>query len=125
MKREEILNMPAGREMDALVLMELFGVMAFRDSNGQPYKIGAFQENEPVPNYSTDVSDSLIVLSEISAEWDSVMVNNQNFRDYPNMHFGCRMQALDKSKHIKTVFALGETQALANCRAALLTTLKD
>jgi len=104
MNRDGILNMQAGQSMNELIA-ETFGI--------------------PVLNYSTDVSDSLVVLSEISDGYSYKMTNANYYRNYPGMSYGCTLEPHDITVPIQVYFALGETQALANCRAALLTTLED
>lgn len=73
-----------------------------------------------LPSYSTNISSAFEVAEKLSDKWDFALVNNQNFTQYPDKHYGFRMQALDENKHIKTIFALAETAPLAICRAALI-----
>jgi len=129
MNQEEILNMPAGRELDTLVLLDimnlkpsyiqegsLFGVVGeldcWYDEGGKFYPLGT--------SPSTDISWAWKVAEKLSDKFDFALVNNQYFLNYPNLHYGFRLQAIDVHSHIKTVFALGETAPLAICRAALL-----
>ena len=107
---EEFLNMPAGREMDVLIAKWIFGDVK-----------KSWDWEFTLPSYSTDISAAFVVAEKLSTEWDFAIVNNQNFSKYPEHPYGFRLQALDKDSHIKTIFALGETAALAICRAALLT----
>jgi len=109
MNNDEILNMPAGREMDVLIAGAIFGNV----KNSWDWEF-------TLPSYSTNISAAFDVAEKLSAEWDFAIVNNQNFGKYPDLHYGFRLQALDEDSHIKTIFALGETAALAICRAALL-----
>ena len=117
MTRDEILNIPAGYEMDALILASVFGVMAFRDEVGRAYKLGAFQENEPVPNYSGDILSAWAVVEKLGGE-DS---------DYGAHIIG----SINKtwrcifSNAFVEFSAMEATAPLAICRAALLTTLED
>jgi len=113
MNKEEILNMPAGREMDALVLASVFGVMVFRDECGEPYRIGFFQEKEPVWNYSGNISSAWAV-------WNKLVERER----YPTLHEGvndngepCVWMSLVNP----VMDCRGEDDVpLAICRAALL-----
>lgn len=151
MNQDDILKMPAGREMDALI-GETFGAepevlwaignkegtgfydirdnkwVAEKQLSESPWLIKVGAKIFPIKKYkqySEDVSAAFEVAEKLSDKWDFAIVNNQNFRDYPNMHYGFRLQAIDEDAHIKTVFALGETAPLAICRAALLTWLNS
>ena len=132
MNQEEILNMPAGREIDLLIAEMLFswqwfpanGMMYFRPV--EKFAYGAIKDGESIeymsnlPSYSTDISSAFEVAEKLSDKWDFAIVNNQNFGKYPDLHYGFRLQAIGEDSHIKTIFALGETASLAICRAALL-----
>lgn len=111
MNQEEILNMPAGQDMDLLVAEEVLKL----DSVGWNER---FFHNRA--NFSTDISAAFEVAEKLSDKWDFAIVNNQNFGKYPDLHYGFRLQAIGEDSHIKTIFALGETAPLAICRAALL-----
>ena len=123
MNRDEILSMPAGRKMDALVLASVFGVMVFRDNNGEPYKLGVFQENEPVPNYSGNMSCAWSVVEFLNKDgYAPNLMNDDNGKWY---------LAFDGTQDIGTVTFVTaftdvpelwcESAPLAICRAALLT----
>ena len=109
MNQDEILNMPAGREMDVLIA-ESFGLIK---NVGTPLEL--------ILPFSTNLLAAWEVTEKLSDEWDFAIVNNQNFGKYPDLHYGFRLQAIGEDSHIKTIFALGETAPLAICRAALLT----
>lgn len=111
MNQDEILSMPAGQEMDLLISEKVLS-LSVDEWNKR------FFRNQS--HYSTDISAAWEVAKKLSDKWDFAIVNNQNFRNYPGLHFGFRLQSLDEDSHIKTVFALGETAPLAICRAALL-----
>ncbi len=109
--------MPAGYEMDALVLASVVGVMACRDGNGKAYKLGAFQENEPVPNYSGDISAAWSIVEKIKQDgkWMSIatdMLSSELFSEW----------ICEFMKDDEVDFALGDTAPLAICRAVLLAT---
>ena len=125
MTRDEILNMPAGYEMDALVLAYVFGVMAFRDGNGKAYKLGAFQENEPVPNYSTDISAAWEVYEKIisdcksnNGEPDFFMLNA--YHAYPERGWYIAKIWAHHDGDIVEFELTAPSAPLAICRAALL-----
>jgi len=111
MNQEEILNMPAGQDMDLLVAEEVLKL----DSVGWNER---FFHNRA--KFSTDIRAAFEVAEKLSDKWDFAIVNNQNFGKYPDLHYGFRLQAIGEDSHIKTIFALGETAPLAICRAALL-----
>ena len=99
MTRDEILNMPAGREMDELIAKIIY-----------PDAI----EFYVFPNYSTD----------IKAAWDVVEKIKDNvfciyWKDRPDIHdWGIQLEAVDSYSGSEIVY--GETFPLAICRAALL-----
>lgn len=110
MNNDEVLNMPAGREMDVLIAEFIFGNV----KNSWDWEF-------TLQSYSADISAAFEVAEKLSDKWDFAIVNNQNFGKFPNLHYGFRLQAIGEDSHIKTIFALGETAPLAICRAALLT----
>jgi hypothetical protein len=112
MNKDEVLKMPAGYEIDALVLASVFGVMAFRDNCGRPYKIGFFQENEPVPNYSGDMSSAWAVVEKI-------LDGNRDIAIRSSAH---GWHVTIETKFFEYV-ANAETIPLAICQAALLTVI--
>ena len=121
MNNDEILSMPAGREMDALIFEYVFGFEkgTFPVHAPMKSKIGDYMVR-PIQEYSSDISAAWEVAETLSDKFDFAIVNNQNFGKYPDLHYGFRLQAIGEDSHIKTIFALGETAPLAICRAALL-----
>ncbi len=67
MTHNEILNMPAGREMDALIAEKIFGNFVHRLSGGK-YGIGSLMLE--IPNYSTDIADAWEVAEKLHKEND-------------------------------------------------------
>jgi hypothetical protein len=126
MTQEEILKMPAGREMDALIFEHVFGFEkgSFPVHEPMKSKLGDYMVR-PIQQYSSDISAAFEVAEKLSDKWDFALMNNQNFRKYPDLHYGFRLQAIGEDNHIKTIFALGETAPLAICRAALLIFIPD
>jgi hypothetical protein len=57
MTKEEILNMPAGREMDALVAEKVFGYKINWD--GGVWYIGIPEPVKIIPSYSTSISAAI------------------------------------------------------------------
>lgn len=126
-EEEHILSLPAGRELDVRVLMGFFGVMAFRDSNGQPYKIGAFQENEPVPQYSTDINAAFGVYEKLvadctpnSGEPDFIMLNA-----YPDGTFYIAKVWAHHDGDIVEFELTADSFPLAVCKLALTLVLRN
>lgn len=115
MNQEEILNMSAGNEMDALVLYEVFRVMPFKTESGKPYRLDKFQKPEPVHNYSGDISAAWSVVEKMhKIGWDF-------YCEYTRVENSLQHWALfetDKCELDKCASA--ETLPLAICRAALL-----
>lgn len=112
MTRDEILKMPAGREIDALVATEIFGVeVEFEKIAGEPYAKG---KGYSIPQYSYRISDAWDVVEKLAGEAEEIDVAHSMdgwtcllwfFRERSRIH------------------ALADTAPLAICRAALLAVL--
>ena len=113
MNVNEILSMPAGREMDALILASVFDVMVFRDEGGEPYRIGFFQENEPVWNYSGNISSAWAVVEKLAGEDSELSIHITG--EYPGGGWRCVLGNAFVDYEVTA-----ETAPLAICRAALL-----
>lgn len=98
MTRDEILNMPAGREMDVLIA----------DILGKSHGIW---------NFSTDIAAVWEVVQRLEQDWEVELSTGHNFRDYPGQSYGCRIAS---KCTILVMFCLAESAPLAICRAALL-----
>jgi len=123
MKRDEILNMPAGREMDTIILRDilkykpvyvqdgsLFGVVGeldcWYDEDGVFVSLGTSPSN--------DISTAWKVVEKMK-EYELHIMSGCNFKQYPNMLYGAKFENKNWS-----FVALGNTAPLAICRAALL-----
>ncbi len=116
MTRDEILNMPAGREMDALVWMALheqspdLTLCRFVDGDYQPnagYPVGHISP----PNYSTDIAAAWEVKEKIG--FPISLVESMLGGD-----FSCEFLVDLETSEI--VEGIAGTAPLAICRASLL-----
>jgi hypothetical protein len=115
MNREEILNMEAGSEMDALVLAKVFGAMAFKGEDGKPYRLDPYQNPWSVPNYSGDISAAWAVVEKMHIrKWDF-------YCEYTRVQNDSQHWVLFETDECEfDKCASAETLPLAICRAALL-----
>ena len=113
MTREEILNMPAGNKIDALVSMMMLGqkpdlsMCRFVDGVYQPHA-GKWIGHVTPLDYSVSIANAWTVL---------VRMNLTDFAIEKAGNHYCVVLAVKS--------ACAETAPLAICRAALLTTLED
>lgn len=119
MTKDEIMNMPAGYEMNALVLAEVFDVMPFKGEDGKPYKLDSDQEPEFIPNYSED----------ISAAWEVVKYLQRNgysfeLTEHADPQGDYILQIWRRDMEISIFTSRADTAQLAICRAALLAVTK-
>ncbi len=121
MTREEILNMPAGREMDALIAEKVMGftqVRLFRD-----VWTGCLDgQRKVIPHYSKDISDACEVIKEMHRNKYQYTLRGYFMGDEQHIATFDNQDWADKNPLYK---AHGATAPLAICRAALLTTLED
>ena len=113
MTKDEIRNMPAGREMDELIAHKIMGYIDGKKTH-QTAK-GYWWSTTHIPNYSSGISSSWEVVDEFysmtldkysnGAEWICYIVGE---RDGKNTDGN----------------STADTAPLAICRAALLTTLE-
>ena len=113
MTRDDILNMPAGREMDALIEKLVFCHAPYLDSL-DIWRVAVDENMERVlPKYSTDIAAAW----EVTEKFWSVKVNKyldgKEWRAYV-----VRLSNDNKSNSDGGSFA--DTAPLAICRAALL-----
>ena len=119
MTRDEILNMPAGREMDAILMEKLFEYSwdssfkggAWRHADGSCYL------QQLLPRFSTDIAAAWEVVEKLCDETgcDIVKVCKRDpelLRGDWSCNFGRGFEAF------------GETAPLAICRAALLAVME-
>jgi hypothetical protein len=124
MTRDEILNMPAGREMDVLVLVSVMGI-EYSEKDGENYRewSNCYTERacfvfRDIPHYSAD----------ISAAWEVVEKLRDTSDDEPDYwtitDLGNAWRVTSNWAHhdgdIENFSIEAETAPLAICRAALL-----
>ena len=122
MTRNEILNMPAGREMDALVAEKVMGW-----SRGTYHSDGVDYLRDPegtshlnVPQYSTDIAAAWQVVEKIRTKYPVIRISTG---DLMGKYWQCHMaDAWREVSHEDDSdwFANAPTAPLAICRAALL-----
>lgn len=132
MTRDEILNMPAGRDMDALTALKFFGWHWENVLEGflmppshHPAMLnnwaGEWDENgypNWLPEYSKIISLAWEVLEMIQKfGWSFELTDTDMQGDY--------VIRIWQPRGIKKYAARAESAPLAICRAALLTTLED
>jgi hypothetical protein len=105
MSRDEILNMPAGREMDVTIGYHVMGLVA---------------PPEIYPEYSTDIAAAWEIVAKHPHYFQLVRSNETGWRPSPwgAMLWRCRFYAPEKFE------ARAETAPLAICRAALLAVME-
>jgi hypothetical protein len=124
MTRDEIENTPAGKEMDALIAREIFGMTIDKTFKGEwvvnpSYYVGSLGESRargwaPKP-YSTDIAAAWQV-------WEKLV----EMERYPTLHQGpdenddSNTYAYIELVNPADINAWADTVPLAICRAALL-----
>jgi hypothetical protein len=123
MTRDEILNMPAGREMDALIAASVMGWVnvsevrpnLLTDVIGKPPD---FDYKDIVPHYSTDISVAWGIIDKS----ECYIIDNQVSQE----------ESVDGIKRVNAQVFIGrwgyaeaETAPLAICRAALLAVVES
>lgn len=131
MTRDEILNMPAGREIDALIEENIFKSVSCNNWAIQRYypeewiRINSSCEHERchplgfVPRYSTDISAAWEVVEkfvEQDCKCHIYRYGNWNKKDGKR----CWQVFLGDNKYNLFPYAEADTAPLAICRAALL-----
>lgn len=105
MNQEEILNMPAGQDMDLLVAEKVLQLST--DDWNKRFFANATK-------YSSNISNAWEVIEKMT-DYEVHIMSGLNFKRYPNMPYGAKFE----NKKFSFV-ALGATAPLAICRAALL-----
>jgi hypothetical protein len=133
MTRDEILNMPAGREMDKLIAIEIFKLpeIELDDANcpycgeemwhGQ-YRARCTNCNEwrysPYKEYSSEIADAWEVVEKMQGDWWKMeFLTGIHVAEFEKPNMKCEDQTYHEAQ--------ADTMPLAICRAALLTTLED
>lgn len=105
MTRDEILAMPAGREMDEMIARKVIN-----------RKIGIRAYDRRLPHYSTDIAAAWEVAEKLGSFWIDHTVSDLGI----DVEF---FTSLDHSK--ERLVATADTAPLAICRAALLAVMED
>jgi hypothetical protein len=132
MTRDEILNMPAGREMDALVAEKVM-IVEFTKHNYKAHDVlsNTIEERTyystsfaPLPHYSTDIAAAWQVVEKLMEMGDVFIENWQDGEWFvacdPLMNKPRRNAASCDGKKTGK-----ESAPLAICRAALLAVMED
>lgn len=112
MTREEILNMPAGIEMDMLIATQVFNRKAHPSKNKILGQVGRYVSPR---HYSIAIMAAWEVVEKMT-EYELHIMSGCNFKRYPNMPYSAKFENKNWS-----FVALANTAPLAICRAALLT----
>ena len=118
MTRDDILNMPAGREMDALIEKLVFCHAPYLDSL-DIWRVAVDENMERVlPKYSTDIAAAWEVVEKFDrTSWD-VNIYSQTESDVPTWEVALYEYFENGVGRIGKAEA--DTAPLAICRAALL-----
>jgi len=126
MKREDILNMPAGREVDALIAVNVFGwkwtpkmLIPPDDDRRLNWAAEWDMEGRPnwLPDYSTHIADAWVVVDKLNG--NNFFYSFEFSKD--DKDWMCEWWQRD---NLEPIWATAETAPLAICRAALLTVME-
>lgn len=118
MNHDEILNMPAGREMDALIAKKVMGLQKCGDS----FVDGLYWLPSGIPDYPPEYS------SDMSAAWQVVeSLRKRDYRIFLSYARNIVTITLDHDNHHKDMdfWIEAKTAPLAICRAALLAVMEN
>jgi predicted nucleic acid-binding protein len=118
MTRDEILAMPAGRKMDALVAENVMGLDLFTPVT-DPYftSQGIYQQVNHIESYSADIAAAWEVVEKmVNGKWRVNIENDINGRKW-----GCDF----KDDPLHTTLCVADSLTLAICRAALLAVMEN
>jgi hypothetical protein len=105
--RDEILNMPAGRELDALIAERVMGLKVDRRNDGTPHYL-------TWTPYSTDMS----------AAWEIVRAMEEKREWFKLGNVIPNSDAIVYEASFGDAYACEDTAPLAICRAALLAVME-
>lgn len=115
MMKDEILNMPAGREIEALIAVEIFGWqwLPWSGNTEQKVLVQYPEQAESMDWWGKDVMDLVPGYStDIAAAWDVVYKLHNVAINRHHVFWFCSFKGNESAQ--------GETAPLAICRAALL-----
>jgi len=131
MGRDEILNMPAGREMDALIAEKVMGLRVHIKPERQKVDLGFYRRKIEYRTINWVYAGGYLLRSystDISAAWDVVeklktIYHMSIWTDYyeDRNNYGCRFQLRGGGQSSYPV--ISDAAPLAICRAALLATM--
>jgi hypothetical protein len=131
MNKDDILNMPAGREMDALVAEKVMGFGVAWSSYPPPIVTGGTAETIKtwltLPNYSTNITAAWVVIERMRAideHWCPNVCWDDNDGLRPG-EWSCGMCYFGEVGEFREEVANASTPMLAICRAALLAVSND
>lgn len=116
--REQIKQMKAGKEINALVAEYIMGWIVMEDKDvGIPDQSG-LSAYQAIPLYSSDWNMAGKVIEEMGKN-HFISITNASMRDISLDHWFCRM---DKGKHIYE--SMAAIVPLAICKTALLAVME-
>jgi hypothetical protein len=120
MTHDEILNMSAGKEMDALIAQDLMGWIYY---DGWNHPLANEVQGE-LPSYSTDIAAAWEVVKKIGENKHRQWYLCTNFSaEFGNQIYAEIFERMDESE-FTICSATAETAPLAICRAALIAVTK-
>lgn len=112
MKRDEIVALNPGRELDAIIGRNLFGYRLCSVQDVEDYHFfhgkGDVEAYSPLPHYSTDVAAAWEVINMLDKDRHYIEVHTDETMDN---RWWCRVSGFTK--------AMGRTGAESICKAAL------
>jgi len=128
MTRDEILNMQAGREMDALIEHHIFGrTLCAKNEASYIKRLNGYEDLRRHKPYSTDIGAARKVVEEMTENFkcDVSIANRSSGNDCPRIYV-CRIQygTLEYDNPDLLLYVVADTAPLAICRAALLAVMK-
>ena len=120
MTREEILALPAGRHLDALVAENVMGIPALsqREWQGQLLWIGGGDNDRTytiaIPNYSESIAAAWLVVEHLKAQTSIIGME----------YLPRRIEGAVWRFHFDASYGYAPTVPLAICRAALLAVMQ-
>lgn len=125
MTRDEILNMSAGREMDALIYQCVFKnrVEVLTSKLDTSYKEYLIPSEET--HYTTDIFDAWKVVERLENQTPQTLCNISRISDNgtkEGLKWHCHLRVIDGANTY--FYAVAETVPLAICAAALLAVME-
>ena len=134
MNREEILQIEAGRELDALVARLVFGAESWCPDQEDEYDLictcergpsRTWHQKDPLPHFSTDDAAACEVMDKLYDDGWVVDVGSLALVPRGWRSHMVNMFCDDFHRQPKYVEASADTRPLAICRAALLAVMEE